>query len=56
MIVGPSRATQISGPLAGYEGILIAKSSRERVVILMDLAGGQVRARMHPDLVEPVAQ
>ena len=50
------RTRVISGPLAGYEGILIAKSSRERVVILMDLAGGQVRARMHPDLVEPVAQ
>ena len=50
------RARVVGGPLAGYEGILIAKSSRERVVILMDLVGGQVRAKMHPDQVEPIAQ
>jgi transcriptional antiterminator RfaH len=48
------RARVVSGPLAGYEGILIAKSSRERVVILMDLVGGQVRAKMGPDQIEPV--
>jgi transcriptional antiterminator RfaH len=50
------RARVVSGPLAGYEGILLAHSSRERVVILMDLVGGQVRARLNPDQIEPVAQ
>jgi len=48
------RARVVSGPLAGYEGILLAQSSRERVVILMDLVGGQVRARLNPDQIEPV--
>ena len=51
-----SPARVISGPLAGYEGILLAKTGRERVVILMDLVGGQVRASLNPNQVEPVAQ
>ena len=50
------RARVISGPLAGYEGILIAKSSRERVVLLMDLVGSQIRAKLNPDQIEPVVQ
>ena len=50
------RARVVSGPLAGYEGILIAKSSRERVVILMDLVGGQVRTKLNPDQIEPISQ
>lgn len=50
------RARVISGPLTGYEGILIAKNSRERVVILMDLVGGQVRAKLNPDQIEPIAR
>lgn len=50
------RARVVSGPLAGYEGILIAKSSRERVVLLMDLVGSQIRAKLNPDQIEPVAQ
>jgi transcriptional antiterminator RfaH len=55
LIVG-ERARVVSGPLAGYEGILIAKSSRDRVVILMDLVGGQVRAKLNPDQIEPAAR
>jgi transcriptional antiterminator RfaH len=50
------RARVVGGPLAGYEGILIAKSSRERVVILMDLVGGQIRAKLNPDQIEPIAR
>lgn len=50
------RTRVVSGPLAGYEGILIAKSSRERVVILLDMVAGQIRARLNPDQVEPIAQ
>ena len=49
-------ARVVSGPLAGYEGILLAKTGRERVVILMDLVGGQVRASLHPDQLEPIAR
>ena len=50
------RARVVGGPLAGYEGILIAKSSRERVVLLMDLVGGQVRAKLNPDQIEPIVR
>ena len=48
-----SRARVVSGPLAGYEGILIAKSGHERVVILMDMVHGQLRANLSPSQVEP---
>ncbi len=50
------RTRVVSGPLAGYEGILIAKSGRERVVILLDMVNGQFRAKMNPDQIEPVAR
>jgi len=50
-----SRARVVSGPLAGYEGVLIAKSSHERVVILMDMVHGQLRANLNPNQVEPAA-
>jgi transcriptional antiterminator RfaH len=50
------RARVVSGPLAGYEGILVAKNSRERVVILLDMVSGQMRANLNPDQIEPVAQ
>lgn len=55
LVVG-GRTRVVSGPLAGYEGILVAKSSRERVVILIDLVSGQMRAKLNPDQIEPVAQ
>jgi transcription antitermination factor NusG len=51
-----SRARVVSGPLAGYEGILVAKSSRERVILLIDMVGTQVRTQLSPDPIEPVAQ
>ena len=51
-----SRARVVSGPLAGYEGILVTKSSRERVILLMDMVGTQVRTQLSPDQIEPVAQ
>ena len=34
------------GPLAGYEGVLIAKSGRERVTLLLHMLGSQVRAQL----------
>lgn len=36
----------VEGPLMGYEGILLAKSSKERVVMLLDLIGKQVRVEV----------
>ena len=40
------RVRVVEGPLAGYEGILLAKSGRERVVLLLDMLGSQMRAQL----------
>ena len=40
------------GPLAGYEGVLIAKSGRERVTLLLDMLGSQVRTQLARDQLE----
>ena len=40
------------GPLAGYEGVLIAKSGRERVTLLLDMLGSQVRAQLGTSQLE----
>jgi len=34
------------GPMEGYEGILVAKTGRERVLVLMDVLGKQVRTQV----------
>ena len=52
LVVG-ARARVVSGPLMGYEGVLVAKSGRERVVVLLDMVGGKVRASIGSDQVEP---
>jgi transcriptional antiterminator RfaH len=46
------RARVVSGPLSGYEGILLAKSNRERVIILLDMVSGQIRAKLNPKQIE----
>ena len=40
------------GPLAGYEGVLIAKSGRERVTLLLHMLGSQVRAQLGTSQLE----
>jgi len=42
------------GAFEGYEGIFLARSSRERVVVLLDILGRPVRAQLTADQVEPV--
>ena len=48
------RARVAEGPLAGYEGVLLAKSGRERVTLLLDILGSQVRAQLASDQVESI--
>jgi transcriptional antiterminator RfaH len=47
------RVRVAEGPLAGYEGVLLAKSGRERVILLLDMLGSQVRAQLARDQLEP---
>jgi transcriptional antiterminator RfaH len=47
------RARVAEGPLAGYEGVLLAKSGRGRVILLLDMLGHQVRAQIARDQLEP---
>lgn len=42
------------GAFAGYEGIFLARSGRERVVVLLDILGRPVRTRLTADQIEPV--
>jgi len=42
------RVRLVNGPMEGYEGILLARTSRERVVVLLELLGKQVK--IHIDL------
>jgi transcriptional antiterminator RfaH len=46
------RVRVAEGPLAGYEGVLLAKSGRERVTLLLDILGSQVRAQLARDQLE----
>lgn len=46
------RVRVADGPLEGYEGILLAKTSRERVVVLLDILGKQVRTQLAVDRLE----
>lgn len=40
------RVRVAEGTFRGYEGILLARTSRERVVVLLDILGRQVRTRI----------
>ena len=46
-------ARVVEGPLKGYEGILLAKSGRERVTLLLDILGHEVRTRLGTSQIEP---
>jgi len=46
------RVRVASGPMEGYEGILVAKSSRERVLVLLDILGKRVRTQLDVANVE----
>lgn len=40
------------GAFQGYEGILLARNSRERVLVLLDILGRQVRTRINVSQIE----
>jgi transcriptional antiterminator RfaH len=40
------------GAMRGYEGIFVARSGRERALVLLDILGRQVRARVTPAQLE----
>ena len=42
------------GPMMGYEGIFLARTSRERVLILLNIVGRQRRVRVEGRRVERV--
>ncbi len=42
------------GALAGYEGIFLARSGKDRVVVLLDVMGKQARVAVDQDAVEQV--
>jgi transcriptional antiterminator RfaH len=46
------RVRVAEGAFRGYEGILLARNSRERVVVLLDILGRQVRTRVDVSQIE----
>jgi len=48
-----SRLRITEGLFAGYEGILLAKSGRDRVVLLLEILGDRARAVVDIDSLEP---
>lgn len=42
------------GGLSGYEGVFIARTSRERVVVLLEILGKQTRAQLDANAIESV--
>ena len=45
----------VEGPMAGYEGIFHAKTSQERVVILLEIVGQSTRVQLAVGHIEPVS-
>jgi transcriptional antiterminator RfaH len=51
-----ARVRVATGSLAGYEGIFLAKTARERVVVLLDILGKATRTQMDALDIEPVTR
>jgi transcriptional antiterminator RfaH len=49
-----SRVRITEGSFAGYEGVFLAKSGRDRTVLLLEILGKHTRAVVHVDTIEPV--
>lgn len=43
----------IDGVMNGYEGIFLAKTSKERVIVLLEIAGKVSRVQISQDQIEP---
>jgi transcriptional antiterminator RfaH len=46
------RVRILDGPLMGYEGIFLAPSGQERVLVLMEIMGKQARLKVDADALE----
>lgn len=44
------------GAFAGYEGVYLARGSRERVIVLLELCGKQARTALDPDFLEVITR
>lgn len=43
-----------AGPMQGYEGIFVARTSRQRVTVLLNVLGKQAKLRVDADQLEPI--
>lgn len=50
-----ARVRITAGGLTGYEGIFVAPTSRQRVVVLLDILGKQTRVTVEAGSVEPAS-
>jgi transcription antitermination factor NusG len=41
------------GPLTGYEGVFLARTSRERVLVLLDIVGREARTKLDISVIGP---
>ncbi len=51
-----ARVRIADGAFAGYEGIYLARSSRERVIVLLQLCGRPARTVLDPDFLEVITR
>lgn len=47
------RVRIVEGSLTGYEGIFVARSGRDRVVVLLEIMGQYARTTVDPAAIEP---
>lgn len=51
----PGESLRITdGVMAGLEGIYLARSARDRVLVLLEILGQQARVELAPDTIEPI--
>jgi transcriptional antiterminator RfaH len=50
-----SRVRVAQGSFIGYEGVFVAKTGKERVVVLLDIMGKTARTALDSDSIEPAA-
>lgn len=52
--LSPGQSVRVEeGPLAGYEGIFLARTGRDRVVVLLDILGRNARLELEEDALGP---
>ena len=44
------------GPFMGYEGIFLAESSQQRVLVLLDIVGKAAKTRVEASVLSPVEE